>query len=486
MMEKVRTPQVSKRKLLIAGAIALVAILGLWSWLRGERPDAGARTEHAGEEKKDAQEVELSPEALAAAKIETAEVTEQAVGETLRVTGSVETNQQQTQQVTPLVSGRVDRVNVALGDRVGKGAVLAVVSSPEVAEMHGKLHEAETRLDLAEKTLARVRQPENRVAVTQAKARLDEAEAGLRRTQRLIELGAGAGKDLIAAEAAYKTAKAEYEFQSNISLNRDVQQAQAEVETARVEVSHLRNSLRALSSSEPEEKQDDTRHDTSLVTLLAPFSGVVTERMVNAGAGIEAGKPLFTVANIANLWVIANVPEAHVRRLRVGAVAQVRAAGGEQASAGRVTYIDSKLNEEARTARVRVEMANPGERFRVGAFVEVNFRTDLSGAEAGGAAGETALVIPDEAVQRIGERTVVFVPKDEAGHDEGKGGNKGAARDDKKEKVARFEVRDVEIGGVADGKRRVTGGLKAGERVVTKGSFALKTQLMKGELKEED
>jgi RND family efflux transporter MFP subunit len=197
------------------------------------------------------------------------------------------------------------------------------------------------------------------------------------------------------------------------------------------------------------------------VVLRAPASGAVTERLVNAGAGIEAGKPIFTVANISNLWVIANVPEAQVRRLRVGTAAQVRAAGGEEVISARITYIDPSLTEATRTARVRVEMANPGERFKVGSFVEVSFKT----ATSGGVASEPSLVIPDEAVQRIGERTVVFVPKEkDAGH---------------------FEAREVELGGVSDGMRRVTGGLKAGERVVTKGSFVLKTQLMKGELGEE-
>lgn len=434
-----------------------------------EKAKAESKAEQPKEERGAAKEVELSEEALKSAKLETAEAVEQNVGETLRVTGAVETNQQQTQQVTPLVAGRVERVNVALGDRVRAGAPLAVVSSPQVAEMHGKLHEAETKLALAEKNLARIKQPESRVAVLQAKARLDEAEAALRRTQKLMELGAGAGKDLVAAEAAYKTAKAEYEYQSNVSLNREVQQAQAEVETSRVEVSHLRNSLRSLGADLPEGEHATTRHDISLVVLRAPTSGAITERLINAGAGIEAGKPILTVANIANLWVIANVPEAQVRRLRVGTAAEVRTAGGEGAVNGRVTYIDPTLNEATRTARVRVEMANPGERFKVGSFVEVSFRTGT------GAASEPSLVIPDEAVQRISEQTVVFVPK----------GEKEEKHGGQTEKVVKFEAREVELGGVTDGMRRVTGGLKAGERVVTKGSFALKTQLMKGELGEE-
>lgn len=137
------------------------------------------------------------------------------------------------------------------------------------------------------------------------------------------------------------------------------------------------------------------------------------------------------------------------------------AALGDSVIAGRVTYIDPVLNTETRTARVRVEVANRQERLKVGMFVEVGFQTGAQGL----AAAANELAVPDEAVQRIGERTVVFVPKEgEAGH---------------------FEARGVETGGVTGGQRRIISGLKAGERVVTRGSFALKTQLLKGELGEE-
>ncbi len=460
--------------LFVAIGLALIVLIGLFYWMRDPRPAtkgqpaaAAKKDEHGkeggeGEEHKEGGSVELEPEALKAAGIETAEVTERQAGALLRVTGTVETNQQQTQQVTPLVAGRVERVNIALGDRVRAGTVIAVVSSPEAAEMHGKLHEAETRLRLGEQNLARVQQAENRVAVLSAKAKLDEAEATLRRTRRLIELGAGAGKDLISAEAEQQRAKAEYDFQSNISLNREVQQARAEVETARTEVTHYRNSLRTVGAAVSAEGHDQRPHDTSTITLRAPVSGTVTERMVNAGAGIEVGKPIFTIANISTLWIIANVPEAQVGRLRVGAPAEVRSAAlGDSVFNGRVTYIDPTLNEETRTARVRVEIANRQERLKVGMFVEVGFQSVLA---APGAPAESAVAIPEDAVQRIAERTVVFLPE------EGKEGH--------------FEVRDIEVGGTQDRFTRVTSGLKPGERVVTKGSFTLKTMLLKGEMGE--
>ena len=406
--------------------------------------------------------VELSPAALKAAHIETGEAEERETAVSIAVTGAVEANQQKIQQATPLSTGRVERVNVVLGDHVRQGDVLAVISSPEVAEMHGKLHEAETALKLTQQTLDRVQRAENRAGVLQAKARLDEAEANRRRTQRLIDLGAAAGKDLTAAETAYASAKAEYEFQSNISINREVQEARGAVETAQSEVSHLRSSLAALGASVPDNETSQTLHDASIVTLRSPLSGTVTERLVNAGAGVEAGKPLFTIADISTLWVIANAPEGQISALRVGTPAEIHHPElGDQAMAGRVAYIDPMLNEATRTGRVRVEISNPGERLKIGMFVEVRFRTPVTKSDKAAA----TVVVPDEAVQRIAERAVVFIPLS------GKPGQ--------------FEVRDVELGEALSGIHQIRSGLQAGERVVTKGSFVLKTQLLKAQLGEQ-
>jgi len=462
-----RPPRVNRRLLFfVVAALALAITSGLYFWLRNQdaKPEEKTASAEHTDEHGGGNEVELSAEALDAAKIEYATATERPAVALLRVTGTVEANQQHVQQVTPLVGGRVERVNVALGDRVRAGAPLAVVSSPQIAEMHGKLHESDTRLQNAERNLARVQKAENRAAALSAKARLVEAEAVLKRTRRLIELGAGAGKDLISAETAYQTAKAEYDFQTNISLNKELAEAQAEVATARVDTQHTRDGLRALGTPVSANEQDCQNCDISLVTVRAPISGTVIERLINAGAGIEAGKPLFTVADISTLWVIANVPEAQVGSLRVGTPAEVRASAlGDEAISGRVAYIDPVLSEETRTARVRVEVTNQRERLKVGMFVEIGFQTE---ATRQGKPMENELVIPEEAVQRINERTVVFLPKEgEPGH---------------------FESRDVGLGGVTGGYQRVISGLKSGERVVSKGSFTLKTQLLKGEMGEHE
>jgi cobalt-zinc-cadmium efflux system membrane fusion protein len=446
------------------GGVALTVLLGVLFWPgrttrltdENNKPAATASAEDPGH-------VELSPEALKAANIQTAEAEKRDATSLIAVTGTVEANQEKIQQITPLVSGRVERVNVVLGDRVAQGAVLAVISSPEVAEMHGNLHQAETRLRLADQTLERVLRTENRAGVLQSKARLDEAEANLRRTQRLTDLGAAAGKDLISAQTAYTSAKADYEYQNNISVNREVQEARSAVETAQAEIDHLRNTLASLGVTIIEGETRRLSHDTSIVTLVAPGAGTVTERLVNAGAGIEAGKPLFTIADTSTLWVIANVPEGQISALNVGTRAEIlHSELGPNARAGRVAYIDPNLNEETRTGRVRVEIHNPEGRLKAGMFVDVRFQ---AAAEHRNGKVVASVVVPDEAVQRIGERAIVFIPS--------------------AEKPGQFEVRDVQLGEPMGAMHQIMVGLQARDRVVTKGSFVLKTQLLKGQLGDE-
>lgn len=360
------------------------------------------KTEEAAAEKTAAASVvTLTPEAMKTAGIDVQAVELRPAAQVLRFTGTVEANQQATQQVTPLVSGRVDRVMVELGHRVGAGATLAIISSPEVAEMHGNLLEAQAKRNLAASTL--------------------------QRTRRLAELGATAGKDLAAAEA--------------------------EAQTADAEVRHLQDSLRTVGAV-----PETAGHNIAAIALHAPIGGIVTERMVNPGSGIEPGKPLFTIANLSTVWVIANVPESQVSLLQQGAAAEVRAASlGTRALRGTVTFIDPNMNEQTRTARVRATLANPNELLKVGMFCEVAITPTA-------AVTTSQLMVDEGALQRIDDRTVVFVEK-------------GAGR---------FEVREVNVGEKIDGHRLLLGGLAAGERIAVKGSFVLKSQLLKSQFAEEE
>jgi len=446
------------------GVIALIGIISIvmiaFKRSGGDAVKAETQSKTESPEKGDAKsnEVRLSPEVLSAAGITTETVTQRPAIALVTVAGSVEVNPQQTQQVTSLVNGRVEQVFASIGDRVSAGQIVATLMSTEVAESYGKWREAVTKLELAQNNLNRVKSAENKSAINQAKARLDEADATLKRTKRLIELGAGAGKDLISADTNYKTAKSEYDFQRTIPLNKEIQEAESALKSAQVDSLHQRQSLQALGVTVTSPNADV--RNVASVPLRSPVSGIVTARMVSGGAGVQAGVSLFTISNISTVWVIANVPENQMPLLRVGTPAQVRVtAFGDGVIQGRVSYIDPQLNEETRTGRVRIEVENASERLKAGMFVEVGFQ-----AGTGNATGDE-LVVPSTAVHRLGERTIVFIPVDnEAGV---------------------FEVREIEIGSAVEGYHRVTGGLKLGEKVVTKGSFTLKTQMQKGELGEE-
>lgn len=450
----------------IVAAIGLIALVFIWS-----RQSASDKTEVSvtADKKEDehtegeeAREVKLDPETLESAGIEVEGVTSRPAVALLWTTGSIEVNPQRTQIVSPLIGGRIEEARAEVGDYVQRGALLAVIASPQIAEMHGKLHESETRHELAQRNLARVTRAENRVAVLQAKARLDEADATLKRTRRLIELGAGAGKDLIAAEAVYKTAKADYDFQSNISLNKEIQEARAEVETSRVDVKHIKDQMRALGVNLSAHEADNShRLDTARVPVYAPSSGMVTERPVNPGSGVEAGTTIFVLSDLSTVFAIANVPEAQMRSIRSGTSAEIRSdALGAGSMNARVTYIDPRLNEDTRTGKVRLEVPNSDGRLKAGMFVEVGFQTGIDESK-----GEE-LVVNSDAIQRVGEKTVVFIPKDD---------EPGA-----------FEIREVDVGGEVGEYTRIKSGLKIGDKVVTKGSFTLKTQMQKGELGDDD
>ncbi|HBE81394.1 MAG TPA: efflux RND transporter periplasmic adaptor subunit, partial [Blastocatellia bacterium] len=92
----------------------------------------------------------------------------------------------------------------------------------------------------------------------------------------------------------------------------------------------------------------------------------------NSGAGVEAAMPIFAISNLSTVYVIANVPEANVGKLFVGAIAEITSPSIGTIN-GRVGYIDPRLDETSRTARVRLEVPNTNGKLRAGMFTEVGF-----------------------------------------------------------------------------------------------------------------
>lgn len=396
--------RVSRRDVVLvaAGILAALVAVGLWTTFRSDGAEPSTETEQATAPQPSADDLVVSAEVLKAAGVELATVSLGPRVERVTASGTVEPNELQIQDVTPLVSGRIERLSVVEGTAVRAGTVLLTMSSPEVAELQGNLRAAE--------------------------ARLIEADATLTRTRRLVELGAGAGKDLVAAEASRGAAQAE--------------------------VAQLRERLAALGAV----AGSGNAAVGSTTAVRAPSSATVIERLVNPGQWIAAGTVVIKLANLSTVWVMVNLPEARLPTVQVGATVEIRVAALDHAViVGKVSYIESQLDPETRTAPVRVEVPNPGQRLRIGMFVEV--------AIEGRQTGDDQLMIPSTAVQRIGERTVVFVPLDDAG---------------------KFQIRDVELGAESQGVRVVLTGLRATERVVSKGGFTLKSRLLKGQFGEDE
>jgi cobalt-zinc-cadmium efflux system membrane fusion protein len=389
---------------MLAGGVLVAALtFSLWTFFSNNGEEASTESEKtATAPQASVDELVVSPDVLKAAGIEATTVALSPRVERVSASGTVEANELQIQDVTPLVSGRVERLSVVEGSAVKAGTILLTMSSPEVAELQGTLRAAE--------------------------ARLAEADATLTRTRRLVDLGAGAGKDLVAAESAQRAAQAE--------------------------VAQLRQRLAALGAP----AGAGSGAVASTTSIRAPSSATVIERFVNPGQWIEAGAAVVKLANLSTVWVMVNLPEARLPAVQVGAPVEIRVAALDNATiTGKVAYIESQLDPETRTAPVRIEVPNPGQRLRLGMFVEVA----IEGRRIGG----DQLMIPSTAVQRIGERTVVFVPLDEAG---------------------KFQIRDVELGDESEGSRVVLTGLRPAERVVSKGGFTLKSQLLKGQFGEEE
>lgn len=176
----------------------------------------------------------------------------------------------------------------------------------------------------------------------------------------------------------------------------------------------------------------------------SPVSGVVMEKMVVEGMMMKMGEPMFKIADLSKIWVIADVPEQEIGQIQIGSSALVRfrAFAGETFK-GRVTFILNELAMATRTAKVRIEISNPDHRIKHEMFADVEINASEGEPER--------LVVPVSALIDSGNRQVVIV-------DRGEG---------------RFEPRPVKVGMRGDGYVEIADGIKVGENVVVAANFLI-------------
>jgi multidrug efflux pump subunit AcrA (membrane-fusion protein) len=189
--------------------------------------------------------------------------------------------------------------------------------------------------------------------------------------------------------------------------------------------------------------------------LKAPIDGVITERKSTVGELVGKETEIYTISDSADLWVIAEIKERDIGAVQVGQDASftVLAYPNEEFH-GKVVRIGNRVEAESRTMEVRIEVANTNGRLKPGMFADVEIVTTI---------WQDALLMPDTALQTDGGDQIVFVALDDG----------------------RFEKRIVKIGMEQRGRVAVLEGVKQGEKVVTEGSFILKSEMLKGELGEE-
>lgn len=191
----------------------------------------------------------------------------------------------------------------------------------------------------------------------------------------------------------------------------------------------------------------EANHTLATIQVKAPLAGIIVDRDVNAGETVGDGAVLYTIANLADVWVDLNVPKRDQARVKVGQSAVIHADDGGTEATGTISWISPISSAEAQTLVARVVLANPDQRWRPGLFVKAQIKL----------VEETVPVaVRESALQTLFDFTVVFSQHGEL-----------------------YQARPLELGRRGGGYVEVLKGLKAGERYVTGNSFLIKADIGK-------
>ncbi len=260
------------------------------------------------------------------------------------------------------------------------------------------------------------------------------------------------GEDARKVKEVMEKEKLSYNYVCHIIVNRSAQEDNPLAQKAGVYIVSALAKLRAVGA---------TGGEGADFGLVSPIAGVVVERNASPGQVVGPSTNLFTVANLRHVWITVDVYEADLSRVRRGApvvVTPVALAG--ETFAGRVTYAGGVVDPASRTFKVRVELENPGLRLRPGMFAQVRITVP-----PGAAATTGTLTVPEIAIQEINGKQVAFVATASPGQ---------------------FVARPVTVGPRSSGGLvTLTGGLAAGDRIVGRGAFQLKAEMLKASFGED-
>ena len=365
-------------------------------------------------------EVVLSPAAQQEGQIETQPAKATTEPATLRVSGRIALADNRTWRVGIRTDGLVVAVYAGVGDYVRQGQVLARYHADEVRDSRAKYHAAQAEL-----------------ARAQAGAAL--AQRNLERAGTLLDLKAASQQQVDQAR------------QDTVAAESEVRRAEAEVERLK---DLLEDDLRVPAEPKPGDETADQ------VPIIAPASGFILEKNVTLGKAIDTMDDTFIIGDLSQVWMLASVRQEQLGSVRLGQQVRVSVAGavgptssGSPEFEGRIANLGQTLDPQTRTMQVRIVLNNSGNQLRP---------EMLATAEIPAGAPRETVLVPSDALQQIDGQDVVFVR---------------TAPD-------RFTVRPVHVAETHNGETPIVDGLNGGEQVVVKGSFVLKSQLLKASLEE--
>jgi membrane fusion protein, heavy metal efflux system len=352
--------------------------------------------------------VALSGEKLAASGIELMSVARESAAAPLMATAAIELNADRTSKISSRVVGRILSVAVSQGDRVRGGQPLAFIDTVELDQIWSEYRKNKGRYELALKNVKRE----------------------------------------------------EVLFEKNVAPEKDVLKARQELGEAEADLTFSRERFRLLGIDlvALENRKNGNAGIRPLIPITSSVGGVVIEKSVTQGEIVNPDKQLFVVADLSTLWVLVDIYEKDMPRLKTGAVvhASVNAFPTKEFR-GKISYIGDVVDQNTRTVKARVSIDNSSGFLKPGMFATVSVIYEKD------AQADKVIAVPEEAVLIDGPDRYVFVRIGEG----------------------RFKRRDVVTGRPIGKKIEVSEGLKEGDVVVIKGTFPLKSEYKKQSLRAE-
>jgi membrane fusion protein, heavy metal efflux system len=385
----------------------------------------------------------------------------------IQTTGQIEALPNQQVKVTTPIKGTIVNLLVEPGAVVQAGQPVAILSSPEIADLRvnalekqaeasGNILNAETNLRLAKQNLER-QQLVVEADIRQAQSELNLDKERYQRDKELLEKGAIARRQLQESESKFVAARAALtKAESRLPLLEA--QAQLERAGADVQVSETRVELSTAAYSARLNQLQASENSNGTITITAPIDGVVSDREATIGESVDAaGKPLMTIVNDERVLATANIYEKDINRIRIGQPVQVKIAGQPASTVfqGKVAVIGSAVEGQTRIVAVKAEIGNVKGQLKAGMFTNIEILTDNTAT--------STLAIPSASIIEANGKNLVFVQNGKS-----------------------YQPIEVTVGRTSGELVEVKSGLFEGDRIVTQRAGQLYAQSLRGDSKPKD